>query len=113
MRRLLYSTFVQRKPHEVGKPNPLVPLHCGLDPDAAHHPQPQKKFALADFTHSIYTDESGVQFRIRKSDQTVYTYRPSTKELVALCSVADWPKMIVRLGLKVRPEAIVKRTGVG
>jgi len=111
MRRLLYSTFVQRKHPEIGNPTPLVPLHRGLDHHAPHYPQSHQEVSLDDLSPSIYTDRTGMQFRIRRSDQKVFTYRPSTKELVLLCSLDDWPKMIIRLGLKVSPETLVKRTG--
>lgn len=62
-----------------------------------------------DFGETIYTDGAGMQFRIRKSDQMVFTFRPSTDELVFLCSGKDWPKVAKRLGLKVRKKPRAKR----
>jgi len=88
-------------------------MHRGLNRDAPQHPQPKKEVALVDFSQPIHTDETGMQFRIRRSDQQVFTYRPSTKELVLLCSVDEWPEVSRRIGLKVRKTSTVKRTSAG
>jgi hypothetical protein len=60
---------------------------------------------LDDFGEPIYTDESGMQFRVRQSDSSVYTYRPKTNELVFVCTVKQWPKVAKKFGLKLVPRA--------
>lgn len=60
------------------------------------------------FGETIYTDGAGMQFRVRENDQTVYTYRPATQELVFLCSVKDWPGIAIRLGLSAQEDRVAR-----
>ena len=56
------------------------------------------------FSDPIYTDAKGMQFLIRQSTKSVFTYRPTTEELVFLCGLASWPTVAKRFGLEVRKK---------
>ncbi len=82
----------------------MVFLHYGNRHHAPTHHQLQKKVSLEDFSEPIYTDANGMQFLIRKSTKSVFTYRPATEELVFLCGLATWPAVAKRFGLEVRKK---------
>jgi len=56
---------------------------------------------MEDFGEPIYTDKQGVEFRIRKSTGSVFTYHPRTEEYVYLCTLQLWPEVAKRFGLRV------------
>ena len=58
---------------------------------------------MDDFEETFYTDPDGVQFRVRRSDNTIFTYRPNTEELILLCSIEDWQGLAERMGLQLVP----------
>lgn len=63
------------------------------------------------FGKPIYTSPLGVEFRVRESTKSVFTYHPRTEEWVYLCTMKSWPDVAKRFGLravKKREKAKVK-----
>jgi hypothetical protein len=56
---------------------------------------------MEDFSEPLYTTEDGLQFRLRKSTQSIFTYRPATDEWVYLCTIDTWPDIAKKFGLRV------------
>ncbi len=56
---------------------------------------------MEEFGEPIYTSPLGVEFRIRESTGSVYTYHPRTEEWVNLCTLERWPDVAKRFGLRV------------
>lgn len=56
---------------------------------------------MEDFSEPLYTTDDGVEFRLRKSTQSIFTHRPNTDEWIYLCSVENWPEIAKRFGLRV------------